>query len=338
MNHLARSISLMAVCSVGAPVAAVCRAGPPTVEQGEHWWKVGEDLSQVSLFASDAPLTAILRDLRMNRGVEVRLDRPTGARVTAQIESRPLDDVLARIVPEGVRYVVRWGEREVPAQPDGRGEKRGEPEARPGSAPTKDKTTPLTDGEKLVAKAAPDDPPRPAKPNGDLKPDPGSVREVPDGSGPKKPLGRDITERSLRLRFSLTIDHAVTLQSAILLEGGMVRRKPIGGGYLFAVRVGGRTVDLGSFIDPLEEHRYEQKGGRHDAGRLREGTFGVTLSGEFAEAARLEQTTIEFFDVRERELPLALDAKGFDGWEARGKAFAVIEGKSVAQALREKGQ
>ena len=74
---------------------------------------VSSDLSNITIVAENVSRAQILGILRTEYQIEVRPYDLADEDITVKIENVPLDIAVARLLPEGTRYVLRIGDREL---------------------------------------------------------------------------------------------------------------------------------------------------------------------------------------------------------------------------------
>jgi hypothetical protein len=300
---------------------------------------VNEDSHKVSIHARRTPLATLLHELSAKHGIEVRLDQPVNPLVSADIEEKPLNEAILEIVPRGVRFALRTGQREwaIPVQRTGAKQGAAYPDS--GGKPQKGKQGPVRSKPGGLVKARPDAVPvRTLKSGQGYKLSLARLALVPPGRGPKQakappPRG----EKTLRLRFIMTSSGEIRLNSAVLIDGYTPPTNRVVGSMLYAVqRPNGSLVSFGSFEDPLIEHSY-QEDGKHSVGQAKEGSFGLSLPGTLVKE-QLQGTTIEFYDARSAALPPVLDEKAFLALIRKAPRLKAVSGAEVTRMIKKEQQ
>lgn len=297
---------------------------------------VSSDLSNITIVAENVSRAQILGILRTEYQIEVRPYDLADEHVSVKIENVPLDIAIARLLPEGTRYVLRIGDRELTVSATSKGPKAGEEKLPTTKLPTKDKTHPLPPEQRVAIKVSPEEwrEPRPVT-DEDSKPAAKSVLDVPEAKGPKVRREISTTERSARLSFLVTEDNVVELVHAAIVEGDTVESGIVRGSFLFVLRSsGGDIVHFGSFGDPLEVHSYLDDG-THTLERAKQGHFGIWIPGELFLEDKLAELNLEFYDARNVSLPITLDEKTIREAVNKAETVARLEGAALIQALSE---
>jgi hypothetical protein len=311
-----------------------CQRGP---SPGTFRLDVSDDLAKVSIVSREAPLSAILAELQSKHGIDVRLNQDVDPAVTVSIDGVPLDDAVARIVPNGTRYVVRTGAREWSAGGVKNGTKAGAAiEPTPGAIP-KGAARPPVSGTTL--KRAPDSVvQQPVLEGPRVKRQPTTMLQVGRGVGPKRVnAATQSPAQTLRLRLTMTDNGTIRLDSAVLVEGSPPTAKRVVGPFLYAVRrPDGSLLDFGTFSDPLVEHSFQAEDQRHDERRAREGSFAIAIPGATRDLA--PTLAIQIYDARNVTLPTVVDPAAFDAASRRATMMRTVGGQEIARAMQGRRQ
>jgi hypothetical protein len=327
------SSSLMLIAGLMLAVACTRR-----VPAGGVRVQVSDDLSKVTIEAREAPLSAILAELRNTQKIDVRLNQAIDPMVTVSLHNQSLDAALAQIVPSGTRYFVRTGSREWnPGLKSGA--KAGAAVTSVAGAPIKAAQRPpvLPPAGATVKRAVDDIQPRPLPTGIRYKGAAAEMVQVPRGTGPKQPgTGGSApaqTGRTLRLRFTITDNGVLRLDSAVVIDGTPPPEKRVEGPFLYAVRrANGSMLDFGTFGDPLVEHSYRQEDQRHDERRAREGSFALSIPDVTREVA--QTLNVQIYDARNVPLPAVLDQRTFDDSSRRATALRAVTGQEIARVMQ----
>lgn len=292
----------------------------------------------ITVIGTDVSRGVVLEQLRTRHGIEVRASDVPDERISPHVVSAPLLEGVSRLLPEGARYVLRVGDRELAVILGNTREKVGPRDIRLDSLPTKDKTQPLPPTDRTTLKRPSDERSQLDPRTGSRrKPAPDSTLRIPPGSGPKLQAPVRVRESSLRLSFVITSSpDSIRLARAQLVPGATPTTHQVQGPLLFAVRTAdGRLLHFGALLDPLEQHSYLEDG-THDVGRAREGSFGIWLPAEVLRRADGGGITLEFFDAREVTLPPVLDEKVFERSAERARRLARFDWPNIRVLLRER--
>ena len=320
-------------------VGCVSKKGPTEPLPERTNISVNDDLSKVTIIANDVSRFHILEYLRKQHQIEIRPHDLADEAISVQIKEVPLKIAVARLLPKGTRYVLRLGDREVtvPAQPPQKAKtKKGKPESKPEGLPTKDKSRPLPDDQRVKIKIKPENWREPAPRVGkNLKPVAANITEIPQGKGAKVPKKTVTAQRIGRLDFVITAPDRIRLVKAAMVEGGLRISRIVRGPYLFALRdANGDILHFGSFPDPLELHNYRDDG-THGFGRAEEGSFGIWIPGDLFSEERLASLTLEFYDARQVALPPILSKESVIKLLREAKKMAPLEGKTLYESFKE---
>lgn len=328
----------IAFCLLGLALTPSCAKRVPRAPS--YRIDVSSDLQKVSIHAKRTPLATLLHELSVKHGVEVRLNQPANPFVSAEIEEKPLDEAISAIVPKGVRFALRTGEREWAMSPHGKGGKQGAAYPDASGKPEKGKLPPVPTQPGKLAKARPEAVPVRTVPTGQgFKVSAAMLMQVPSGRGPKKPTTVPETQdKTLRLRFTMMLSGEIRLDSAVLIDGATAPTNRVVGPMLYAIRrANGSLVSFGTFEDPLVEHSYLQEDGKHGVGRAKEGSFGLSLPGTLAREG-LQGSTIQFYQAGSTALPPVLDEKTFSTLVRKASRLKDVGGAEVVRIMREARQ
>ncbi len=318
-------------------ILAACQRQVSSPKESNLRVEVSPSGERVTISAPDAPLSSILAELSRH-GIQVGLSEPGNPNVTADVKNAPLDEAIAQVLPKGSRYAVRLGDREIAREiPDLKGRvKEGDKAPPRRDLPSKDTPgarPPIKEG--LVRKPSPDAPMVTLERGNASKPETNSVIEVPRSEKPKEPrLIAGEKKESVHLRFAISRKDGITLQSAVMIPGEKVESNVVRGTLLVVMRDRtGAIVAADTLTDPLEEHAYLEQG-QHGVMQAEEGSFGVTLPNRVASAETIAGITLQFYDIRNLEMPQRMDQQALPKMLERAKELGKVEGESVAVKLR----
>jgi hypothetical protein len=258
------------------------------------------------------------------------MDRETA--ITAQAKDLDLNALLALLLPADARIAVRPGAVESPAVV---AEK-----TRPKRGPPLD---PLAG---VPAKPDPKSEVPPAKASGNIKiaadekfeprevTGVGNKRPVAElirvsSTLPKQPSSPRVPAETIRIVLQFEDGAPPRVVDARAIEGRAPRQRFVAGTFLFAViGADGRTVEAGTFQDPLLEHSYLPEG-QHSTARARTGTAGISISRE-----SLAGAVLRVVDLSGLPLPRELDEQTVRMALERGKPVMQLEIAAIARRLQ----
>jgi hypothetical protein len=282
-----------AVLLVGGAIAIaasiVLRAsGAPPGEQGGRWITFDAATERFAIDAQNVPRGALLDELRAVEGTDVRPQPDRDATVTAKAQNLDLDGLLELLLPAGTHSTVRPGSRELAAAtPAGEKRKHG-PElkptagavAKPDASAERSTTTNVKPPAETSYTPREISGPRTKPPSATLLRVPGPDQTQ---AAPKQPLparAERATVRFATVRLQLEFSDAAPprIVDARMIEGRAPVQRIVTGTYLYTlVDADGRTLEAGTFQDPLIEHSYLPEG-THSVGRARTGVVGIATS------------------------------------------------------------
>jgi hypothetical protein len=291
---------------------------------------------RVTLVAEGVSRALLLEELRRKHQIEVRLEDVPDEVISVNLVGVPLTEAISALVPRGSHYAIRFGERELEIPSTNFEQaKRGEPEVRGADLPTKNKTRPLPDSERVDVKlpAAEWREPGRRREGPDIKPEARRGSEVEFGKGAKEPLKVAEAEMTPLFNFVIEAPDRITLTSATMVPGAFVANPVITGPFLYLLRgLSGEILTFGTLPDPLEMHSY-QTDGTHTPGRADAGSFGIWLPEEFADSGRLSETTLEFYDIANISMPTAPDARGLGAALEGVESLIRVPGEELGKAV-----
>ncbi len=316
-------------CAAAVVGLAACVQTPLEPAGGHRWISVDAD-GAYAIAAAGVPRGALLDELEQIAKIEVRPAPPRDEPVTIQAANLTLEDAIARVMPEGARYAVRLGEREVAVRGPREPRKIG-PDWKPvdGAVAKDDKDgAPMLRTGRLKLDADKDEAERPVIVAGG-KPQAAELMRVAQAKGPKESSAQPAERATVRLTLEIVDGQAPRLIAAQQLEGRAPMERIVTGSYVFVV-VGadGRLAQYGSFQDPLVEHSYLPEG-RHSEGRAKTGVVGISILKEHLRDARLL-----IVDTRGTTMPNVLDDETVRGLLARNKPVLELEAERITRALQ----
>jgi len=321
------------VCSIALVLMASCASlGPPASTTG-RWISLDRATQRFTIVAQQVPRGALIDELQSVSGVAVRGTVDREAAITAHAKDVDLNALLALVLPADARIAVRPGAVEVPAViADKTRPKRGAPVDPPAGAPAK--PDPKTEAAPVKAsgniKIAADEKfePREVSGVGNKRPVAELIRA--STTTPKQPSRPRAPSETIRIVIQFEDGAPPRVVDARAIEGRAPRQRFVAGTFLFAViGADGRTVEAGTFQDPLLEHSYLPEG-QHSTARALTGTAGISISRESLAGAVLRVVDLSGFP-----LPRELDEQTVRMALERGKPVMQLETAAIARRLQE---
>lgn len=291
----------------------------------------------MTLRARDASLGEILFSLKDKYQIEVIVPYLTEQTVTARFQDIPLPDALAMILPKDSRFHFRTGDLEIPipgiteAEKEGRGREPKQP-----ALPTKGKTIPLPEDQKIHIKLPPEKF-EPTQTTGEAGTKlPPSEGEIPSGEGPKK-AEKPVPEEARYARLRLYIDQSgIRVEHFFEIEGSLIESTTVDGDFFYVALVGSQPVAVGSMQDPLVVRSY-RKDFSHSETRAEKATFLISLPATFLDNKTLAETNILFFYLEPvGEIPQMLTPKTFPEFKEHLRQVGVVSSKELLAAHAER--
>ena len=301
--------------------------------QGEWALEVNLETGSMTLLANEASLLGILGELNTEFQIDVIVSNLADIRVTVDIDSVPLDEGLATIIPTDSRFHVRVEGRDITI--DG---KSGDQISARQREPAQTDLPKMGEGDRLIS----DDLTTEAK----VPPEKVQERQTDGGRGAAKVHPEKILEGSLDLdaivansllaeesayaRLVLHITSEVVTPTGFLeVEGTLVQPTNVRGEIVYIASVNGVPVAVGSQSDPLDLHTAGE-GHEHMYEKLEEGIFLISLPEQFLSQTTLEQTTIIFYYLEPvGPIPSVLSTDTISYFKPHLKAISRIGGEEI---------
>tara|TARA_A100001037_G_scaffold1085_1_gene940 strand:+ start:8959 stop:10293 length:1335 start_codon:yes stop_codon:yes gene_type:complete len=309
---------------------------PDETKSGQGEWELDVDLETgfMTLLANEASLLEILRELKTEYQIDVIVSKLVDIRVTIDIDSVPLDEGLATLIPSDSRFHFRVEGRDllIEGKP---GEQIAAKQLEPAQTdlPNKDqRTRPRSDGELNTESKIP--------------PEKVQERQTDGGRGAAKVHPEKILEGSLDLdaivanpslsgenSYARVVLHialeGVTPTGFLEVEGSLVQPTNVKGELIYVASVNGIPVAVGSQQDPLALHTAGE-GHEHMHEKLEEGIFLISLPEQFLVQTTLESSSIVFYYLEPvGPIPSVLSTDTISYFKPHLKAISRIGGDEI---------
>lgn len=323
--------------SILAIVAGVLFSGCSQFDKPEaaagRWIRFDTATQRYSIDAQQVPRGALLDELKSVAGADVRPQPEREAPVTAQAKNLDLDKLIALLLPPDTRPTVRLGHHEIAAALSKSAKlKQGAPLRPARDTPAKPDATldiaPTTTRTGTLKTEA-ETPYTPHEVSGsNTKPQVATLPSQENAMGPKKPLITHIPKATVRLQLLFEDGASPRLIDARAIEGRVPVQRFVTGTYLFAITAAdGRTLEAGTFQDPLLRHSYLPEG-RHSAGREPSGIVGISIAREYLSGA-----VLHIVDLTGMPMPRELDESVVHTALERGKSALQLETTGILRRL-----
>ncbi len=308
---------------------------PDETKSGQGEWELDVDLEtgSMTLLANGASLLGILKELNTEYQIDVIVSKLADIRVTVDIDSVPLDEGLATIIPTDSRFHFRVEDEDIAIKMPKLGDQisarqRGREQSdlpsmddgtRPSSDKLKTEVMPSPDKfeERKIERSRtsvfqPDDP---LKVSMDLE----AIQ-----------ANSLLSEEGSYARVVLHITSEVVTPTGFLeVEGSLVQSTNVKGELIYVASVNGVPVAVGSQQDPLALHTAGE-GHEHVYEKLEEGIFLISLPEEFLSQITLERTTIIFYYLEPvGPIPSVLSTDTISYFKPHLKAISRVGGDEI---------
>jgi hypothetical protein len=322
-----------AVCALALLLLASCAQLSQPESRPGRWITLDRSSQRFSIDAQQVPRGALVDDLQSVSGVQVRPTPEREAPITAQGKDLDLDALLALLLPPETRITVRPGERELPGRVGGETRpKRGAPqEALAGTVPKPEAASTAVPARPAGAiKAAAEEKYLPREVSGAGAKRPVAELVATSSAAPKQPLSPRVPSETIRIQLQFEEGAAPRVIDARAIEGRAPPQRFVTGSFLFVViGADGRTLEAGTFQDPLEEHSYLPEG-QHSAQRARTGSAGISIARE-----SLAGGVLRVVDLTGIALPRELDERTVRIALDRGKPVMQLDTAAIARRLQQ---
>ena len=308
------------------------------IEQEEFKLFVDKQNSQVTLHASQVPLSTILHKFEQDYQIKIVVPDFQDRSIDLVVEKKSLHHVLKQLLPKNQRYWI-VAEKDDTHLKGSKGKKSGKKYGSRKNLPKK--------GDSKSAQL-------PSKTNLKVKPEkvtlflaeggrdrgtkgkPVSDRVI-SGKGLQDPGKKPEvapTGRYLRLRFKLK-DGKFTLEKTIVLRGTYHPPEFLRGKYIFSASYDNQVLAVGSFDDPLEVHTHFPEGDRpHEVLRAESATVDLDLPEIVLEKENVQKFQVEIFTLKEAPPLKKLNPKTFKQFEKYLRKIDVLPNQKIYEKLR----
>jgi len=302
--------------------------------QGKWTLDVDPKTGTMTLHAKDASLLGILGELNTKFQIDVIVSNLADIRVTVDIDSVPLDEGLAALIPAESRFHFRVEDADIAIKMPKLGDQisaRQRERARTDLPSMDDRTRPVSDDLRTEVMLPPED-------VRERQTDGGRLAKVHPEKILEGSLDWDAIQANARLpeeggyaRIVLYItSEGVTVEGFLELEGSLVQSTTVKGELIYMVVLDGKPVAVGSMQDPLEVHTAEGEGHEHELEKEKEALFLISLPEEFLSQSTLERTTIAFYYLEPvGPIPSVLTPETFNRFEPHLRPIARIGGDEI---------
>ena len=319
-------------------VNGCARIDKPEVVDGQ-WIRFDEATQRYSIAAQQVSRGALLDELKVVAGADVRPQSERETLITVQAKDLDLDGLVGLLLPTGTRFTIRPGAREiVAAVPETARVKQGaflQPAesavAKPD--PVRDTVPELKHSGTL--KAAPEAPVPSREGTGPgTKPPTDTLLHPAQTVGPKKSMASHAPFDTIRLQLQFEDGQAPRLIDVRAVEGRVQAQHFVTGTYLYAITTAdGRVLDIGTAQDPLIEHSYLPEG-QHSVGRARSGIVGISVARENL----MKGADLRIVDLTGVSIPRELDEHMFRVTVERGKSVLQLETKIILRRIEKEAK
>lgn len=305
-------------------------------EQEEFDLAVDKQTSQVTLHATQIPLSTILQRFEQDHQIKIVVPNFQDRKVSIAVDDEPLSSVIKQILAEGERYwiVTETDDLDIMGST---GEKVGKKYKASEELPKKDGATEfliLPDGRFKIAPDTVTSIVSQGDQRTKKKPDPDQVivGKGPQDSG--KPSIARPAGKYLRLRFRVK-DEKFTLEKTIVLSGPYIPSEFIQGKYIFSVTSGGRVLAVGSFRDPLEIHSYSPDPNQpHKVVQSETATVDVDLPEIVLREEHIQKFQVQIFTLLAPPPSQELTPKSFQQFERFIERMDAFPNKDIYDKLK----
>jgi hypothetical protein len=317
----------------------VLRAGgAPLGKQEGRWITFDAATERFTIDAQNVPRGALLDELRAVEGTDVRPQPDRDVTVTAKAQNLDLDGLLELLLPAATHSTVRPGSRELAAAtPTGDKRKHG-PELKPtaGAVAKPEASAELSPMTNVKPPVESSYTPRDIS-GSRTKPPSGTLLGVAGAdqtqAAPKQPLPARAERSTVRLQLEFSDAAPPRIVDARMIEGRAPVQSIVTGTYLYAlVDADGRTLEVGTFQDPLIEHSYLPEG-THSVGRSRVGVVGISILRE-----KLASATLRIVDVSGVTLSRELDDRAIRTALDQGKPVLQVDAPTILRLVEQGGR
>lgn len=310
-------------------IASLCGCAVQLAPSDGRWIRYDPATQTYSVATQQVTRGELLDDLARATKVEVRPQPSRDETISVDARGLDLEELVARLLPPGTRFVIRRGNYEIAGPAAGSDKRKEGPllERVPGAlAKDEKKEQLLRSGNLKIASEAPYVERPPSGPR--IKRPAADLLRVAGEREPKTPVGGSPDRATVRITLVFEGDAPPRLAAAQAIEGRTRIDRLVRGPFLFVlVTPDGRPLHYGTFQDPLLEHSYLPEG-QHGTGRAKSGVAGISVPRDQLAAGRLL-----VIDARDLALPRELTEETVRGALARTKPLAEIETSHIVRAL-----
>lgn len=307
-----------------------------TTQQEGFRLAVDKQKSQVTLHASQIPLSTILKKFERDYQIIIVVPDFQDRKVSIAASDQPLNSVIKQILPEGKRYWI-VAEKDVLDIKGSTEEKVGKKYRASKELPEKDVTKGSLISPDAGLKMEPDkvtlfvsqgEKGTKKKPN----PDRMMVGKGPQDSG-KQPVVAP-AGRYLRLRLRVK-DGEFTLEKIMIMQGTYIPPEYIQGKYLFSATSNSQVLAVGSFRDPLEIHSYFPDPKQpHEPLRLETATVDLDLPEIVLRKENINKFQIGIYTLSAPPTSPKLTPKTFREFEKLLQKTSVLPNQRIYEKLK----
>lgn len=255
--------------------------------QEGKWIKVDPQTKRYSVVAKEVSRGELLDELERVSRITVRPRFESSERITIKAGNLTIEEIVARLVPEGSRVVLGLGPKDMAGAQLPAAKKTGDRlEPVRGTRAKNEKNTKLAGSGNLKPASSTVTHDRTAT-GANTKGAAADLVTVAESKGPKKALDSRLKGETVRLTLQFNSDGPPAVIDAQTLEGMAPAEKFVMGPYLWVVlNATGKPTAYGTFIDPLEVHSYLADG-QHSTGRADSGVVGISVPRESLETGSL---------------------------------------------------